>query len=184
MKPDLESTLFLALEALEATGVRFALVGGLAVAAWAVPRATRDVDLYAELESAARVSLQRELEARGFSVPAMEDDLARFGVFRSRSPDGVFVDVFDAVGPLGQAILDRRRSIRIGDRSVWLIAPDDLAVLKAFSDRPRDFEDLCGLIAALPDLDREYVEGWAARLDESIGGSEVSERVRAAFERL
>jgi hypothetical protein len=54
-------------------------------------------------------------------------------------------------------------------------------VLKAFSDRPRDLEDLVALIA-LPDgsIDLAYLDRWAKLLDASIGTNEVSERVELA----
>jgi hypothetical protein len=59
------------------------LVGGLAVGAWGVPRATKDVDLYAERATAVRPRLRRELLQRDFDVPAMDEELERFGVFQS-----------------------------------------------------------------------------------------------------
>ena len=71
-------------EALDDLGLRYAVVGGLAVSAWGAPRATKDVDLYAELASDVRPALRRELVARDFDVPAMEEELQRFGVFHDR----------------------------------------------------------------------------------------------------
>jgi hypothetical protein len=112
----------------------------------------------------------------------MDEELEEFGVFRSRSPQGVFVDIFSAAGPLGEAILDRRRRIELGGRSLWFIAPEDLAVLKAFSERPRDFEDLVSLSSVVGvELDIAYIRRWAKRLDESIGGDDVSERIERAL---
>ena len=141
----LQRTLAEGIAAVEAVGGKYAIVGGLAVGAWATPRATRDVDLYIDLDADGRRALQSELEARGFTVPAMEAEIERFGVFRARSPEGVFLDVFDATGPLGA----------------------------------RDAEDLVALIAsgavALDDL-----QGWARRLDASLGSTGVSERVESA----
>jgi hypothetical protein len=154
--PDLGRALFDGIEALEAVGVRYAMVGGLAVSAWATPRATGDADLYAELPERVRGAVERALRERGFHVPAMREELERFGVFRSRSPAGIFLDVFDSAGPLGEAILDRRREVDIEGRKVTLV---------------RDLGSA---------LDLEYVQRWARMLDESIGGDDVSERVRAA----
>ena len=184
MTPEVGRALWDAVAALEELGLGYAVVGGLAVGAWGVGRSTRDVDLYSDLPPARRGDVQRALEARGFHVPAMEPELTRFGVFRSRSANGVFLDVFAAVGPLGEAILERRRRIDVGGRPLWLVAPDDLVILKAFSDRERDHEDVVSLAATLGDtLDLPYVRRWAKRLDESIGTSEVSERLERALER-
>jgi hypothetical protein len=49
--------------------------------------------------------------------------------------------------------------------------PEDLIVLKLIADRPKDRQDLLGLVA-LPDLDWAYVARWAAEWD-------VAERLAA-----
>jgi hypothetical protein len=184
MTLSLEPVLTAAVEALEALGLRYAVVGGLAVSAWGAVRATKDVDLYADLPEAIRPALRRELEARDFDVPAMEEELRRFGVFRSRSRGGVFLDLFAAAGPLGEAILDRRRSSSIEGRTVWTISAEDLVTLKVFSDRERDQEDVVKLIALVGSkLDARYVTEWARRLDESLGGNDVSERWQQALDK-
>ena len=182
MIAEVERALLDGIAALEALDVRYAIVGGLAVSVWAMPRATRDVDLYADLDHAQRPQVQKELEAHGFEVPAMTEELEQFGVFRSRSRnDGIFLDIFSAVGPLGQAILDRRRRITLEGRDVWLISPEDLILLKAFSERERDFEDLITLYRhSGSKLDTAYIQKWAKSLDESIGSDEVTERIKRA----
>lgn len=185
MDATLEVALSASTSALDTIGVRYAIVGGLAVSAWALPRSTRDVDLYAEIPANLHAILKRELEAHGFHVPALAAELQQFGVFRSKHlASGVFVDIFDAVGPLGEAILERRRCLKVRDRDLWIVSPEDLALLKAFSDRPRDFDDLVTLLAhqGLP-LDYSYMKEWARTLDSSLGTSEVSERLNQARSR-
>lgn len=182
MIAEVERALLDGIAALEALDVRYAIVGGLAVSVWAMPRATRDVDLYADLDRAQKPQVQKALEAHGFEVPAMAEELEQFGVFRSRSRnDGIFLDIFSAVGPLGQAILDRRRRITLEGRDVWLISPEDLILLKAFSERERDFEDLSTLYRhSGSKLDTTYIEKWASALDESLGSDEVAARIERA----
>lgn len=184
MSSALERALTDVVDALDREGLPYAIVDGLAVGAWGISRSTRDVDLYAALPGERRPGLLRALVAKGFSVPAMEEELQSFGVFRSRSSEAVFLDIFDAVGPLGEQLLAHRKEIVVFGRKLWVTAPEELFLLKAFSDRERDFEDLVGL-ASLPRLrlDLEYVREWAKRLDLSIGGSEVSERVAEALSR-
>jgi len=182
MEPGLADALQRAVGVLEELHLRYAIVGGLAVSAWAVPRATRDADLWVELGDASQ-ELEGALRRAGFEVPAMAAELQRFGVFRSRAVDsGVFVDMFDAAGPLGEALLSRRKSGKVGDHHVWLASAEDVAVLKAFSDRPRDLDDLVALLAT-GDLDVRYVEDWASKLDRSQGTDEVTARLRVAMKR-
>ncbi len=184
MEAKLRNALTRAIEAVESIGLRHAIVGGIAVGAWGVVRATKDADLYVELPEAMRDPLRRAMEVRGFDVPAMESELAHFGVFRIRSDAGVFVDVFNSVGPLGEAILDRRKQVDVGDRRFWVASAEDLFVLKAFSDRERDHQDLEQLVRTLGDqLDRPYIDRWARDLDASIGSNEVTGRVRDAWAR-
>jgi hypothetical protein len=85
MKAALEPVLASAIEALETLGLRYAVVGGLAVSAWGAFRATRDVDLYVELPDSVRPAVRRELMARDFEVPAMDEELRRYGVPKVRS---------------------------------------------------------------------------------------------------
>jgi hypothetical protein len=70
--------------------------------------------LYAELPDPLRPRLLRELLRRDFDVPAMSEELEQFGVFRSLfRPTNVFVDIFDAQNPLGEAILERRQEVHV-----------------------------------------------------------------------
>lgn len=170
-----------ALQAIDGCGMRYALVGGLAVSAWALPRATRDADLWVEL-GAHRSDLERALRGTGFDVPAMAEELNRFGVFRSKDEStGVFVDIFDAVGSLGEAILQHRIQGRLADVSVWLARADELAVLKLYSDRRRDFDDVVALIEHA-DISVDYLQRWAKELDASIGSDEVCARLASALQ--
>ena len=57
MKRGLIRALLAATDALDRLELRWAVVGGLAVNAWATPRATKDVGLYAELPTAVRPRL-------------------------------------------------------------------------------------------------------------------------------
>jgi hypothetical protein len=169
-----------ALQAIDSCDMRYALVGGLAVSAWALPRATRDADLWVEL-GAKRPALEVALGDVDFHVPAMEEELNRFGVFRSKDKaTGVFVDIFDAVGPLGEAILEHRVQGQLASVAVWLARADELAVLKVYSDRRRDFDDLVALIKHA-DISVDYLRQWAKELDGSIGSDEVSARLAGAL---
>lgn len=118
MTPEVGQALLAAVDTLDGLGIRYAIEGDLAVGAWGVNRSTRDADLYAELPEAERPALQRAMERRGFHVPAMDEELEQFGVFRSKSGGGVFVDIFSAAGPLGEAILDRRKSVEVAGRAL------------------------------------------------------------------
>jgi hypothetical protein len=71
--------------------------------------------------------------------------------------------------------------VKVQGKRRWTAAAEDLAVLKAFSDRARDHDDSMKLIAVGGDkLDMPYIEKWVRELDRSMGGDEVSERLQRA----
>ena len=53
---------------LDASGIEYALAGGLAVAVWGAPRATKDIDLLVMPESVARA--KAVAARRGFTLEA------------------------------------------------------------------------------------------------------------------
>jgi len=65
MTPELDAAFRSAVAAMEALGVRGAVVGGLAVSTWAAPSATRDVDLYAALDDVDSARVKTVLERYG-----------------------------------------------------------------------------------------------------------------------
>jgi len=157
---EVSATLSRALQAVDRCEMRYALVGGLAVSAWTLPRATRDADLWVEL-GANQSALKSALTVAGFNVPAMSAELTKFGVFRSKDErTGVFVNIFDAVGPLGEALLEHRIAGKLGNLDVWLARADELAILKVYSNRTRDFDDLVALIKHA-DVSADYLRKWA-----------------------
>jgi predicted nucleotidyltransferase len=176
----LERPLLAALDALSRCKLDYAIIGGLAVGIWARPRATDDIDLWAQLPDGSRKSLQRALEARDFEVPDMEGELRHFGVFRSKHlTDDVFLDIFDAGNPLGMAILAHRKRVRVYGKSLWFVRAEELAVLKAIADRPKDFEDLVAVLRGSKPNAAE-ISRWTTEVDRGIGSTEVTERFEKA----
>ncbi|HEX7498785.1 MAG TPA: nucleotidyltransferase [Polyangia bacterium] len=183
MNNQLAQVLSAAIRAVESLRLRYALVGGLALAARGVTRATRDVDLFVAIPDQGRPRLQAALEAEGFQVPALEEELTTMGVFRSRHRGaGLFLDIFNAAGELGDAILDHCTPVQVAKLSVKTARAEEIAILKVFSDRPRDTDDLRRLLAASRgSLDLAYLRKWAAVLDASLGSDEVSKRLADAI---
>lgn len=130
--------------ALNGAGAEYLLVGGLAVAYHAVPRYTKDVDVFvrATPENAARV--HAALATFGAPLQGLRpDDLA--------SPDIVFqigvepnrIDVITSID--GVAFADawaNRKELRYGDQNVPVIGLEDLIRNKAESSKnPERLQD-------------------------------------------
>lgn len=161
--------------ALEAAQVPYAIGGALALAIAGVPRGTADVDLnvfVAESEVGRVAAILRTL---GIEIDdkVADSQSRKTGMFVAVW-DGMRIDVF--LPSIDFAREAERTRVRVTDDtgwSGWFLSAEALAVFKLMFFRGKDLVDLERLIAARPELDRDYVR----RSIEEIMGSD-DERVR------
>ena len=143
-------------DALEAEGVRYVVIGGIASALYGRPRASDDLDLLVTKPDAERTL--EALAGAGFETERTNDQWI-YKAFR----DGVQVDViFWLKGDvyLDEEMVSRARRFDIGGRSIPVVPPEDLIVVKAIihdEQTPRHWGDALGLVANCDDLDWDYL---------------------------
>ncbi|GMU58253.1 MAG: hypothetical protein IT380_02565 [Myxococcales bacterium] len=161
--------------ALEAKGIPYALGGALAYGVWALPRATRDVDLNLFVTPEQLDPAFDVLSAAGVTF---EREAAR----RAAAEDGLFVgwlgacriDVFTPSIPFSWEALKTRVSVALGGQPTWFLSAEALAFFKMMFFRGKDLVDLERLLGSLGKrLDAPWVRRW---LVETMG--EDDERVR------
>ncbi len=142
-------------EAMERARLPYVIMGGIASASHGRPRWTHDIDLFVRPEHARDVLAT--LADNGFHTEerdpywlfkAFLDDVLVDIIFRSRG------DIF-----LDDEMLGHARKADFRGRSVVLISPEDLLVIKALAhteDAPRHWHDALALIAS-GHLDWDYV---------------------------
>jgi hypothetical protein len=136
------------------------IVGGLAVALLGRRRTTQDVDKIVFVE-----------EDRW---PAFLKNGERFS-FQSRIPDplafarknrvflvhhensGIDVDLSLGALPFERQALERVQKVKIGRISAPIATPEDLIILKAIANRPKDRIDIEGLLERCAELDYAYI---------------------------
>jgi len=148
----------------------YCLVGALAVNAWGRLRATNDIDLLVLADLPARTKLLDALLAQGFQIDETwteQNPMAKDVVMRlaHRSHPTIPLDLLFAHDPQSQSALSRRRSLQLFGVSLYVCGPEDLILLKLKASRPRDFEDVLGVVKN-PHirLDLDYLWNWAERL--------------------
>ena len=144
-------------ERLTRRGVRFALVGGLAVSVRAEVRFTRDVDLAIAVDADAEVEdLARDLTAEGFEVVAVieQEEKRRLAIARLRSPSGILIDLLAASSGIEREIVDA--ALPAGDFGVPVAKAEHLLAMKVLSMREARLQDRIDakslLAVASPDL--------------------------------
>jgi len=131
------------------------LIGGLASAALGQPRASGDVDFFVAPHDARRAL--EALAGAGFDT----DETNPHWIFKGFK-HGVLVDVmFKTKGDvyLDDEMLARALRHDVGGRSVPIMPPEDLVVVKAFAheeESPRHWFDALAVVASVP-LDWEYL---------------------------
>ena len=135
------------------------------------PRLTKNIDIIMDV---GRDELGRVLEVlkkAGLEtiVPDPEDFVEKTMVLPSRDKDSGFrVDLIFSDSAYEKEAFARSKKLKVGDTHVSFISPEDLVIHKVIAGRPRDIEDAKSVLINNPSLDREYIRGWLARLDESL----------------
>ena len=133
------------LAALRDADVRFLVVGAHALAAHGVPRATGDLDIWVQADSANAQRVWQALATFGAPMEelgiAVEDFSAVGNVVQLGQPPRR-IDVLTSIDGVDFASAwDRRVVTAIGDSTAPVLAYDDLLHNKRATGRPKDIQD-------------------------------------------
>lgn len=143
------TTIIRRLEGAKAQGSlrHYALVGGFAVAAWGIPRATRDLDFALVLGDVDPVEVSRELEA--VFHPGGPDDPLR-GVLRAHvsvADQAVPVQLVILPGAWTSIIIDGIVPLNVFGCTVPVVSWQALILLKLYAGGPQDLLDAQRILA-------------------------------------
>lgn len=153
---------------LNAANVPSMVIGGVAASVLGRPRLTQDIDALAILPETDWAAAIAAASPYGI-VPRVEDPLdfaRRSRVLLMRHVDsGIDIDITFGALSFERTAVDRSEMHAIGGLSVRLPRVEDLLVMKAIARRPKDLQDIEGLLAAHPEADvalvREQVREFA-----------------------
>jgi hypothetical protein len=129
--------------------IRYAVIGGYAVAAWGEVRATRDVDLLCsanDLETL-KFALSQcglDFEHRVGDVDDPISDVIRIQVGTPSAP--YEIDFLAGIRGAPVGLLDRSRLVPLDDLDVPVASPEDIIVLKILGRSARDLDDARSII--------------------------------------
>lgn len=153
-------------------GIDMVISGGIAVSMMGRPRATYDVDGVIMAEEKKLKELLGKLALEGFKYDRKKPLKAIRGmpfVSLVYSKHNTFVDLFVARSPFQKQALKRRKIIKLEGISIPLISAEDLILMKLFSGRSRDLEDVRDiLIENKNKIDLKYLRKWAKKLGVSV----------------
>ena len=166
--------------ALESLRIAYAIIGGIANAVWGEPRATIDVDVTVAVDDDDLLATVPAI-ARSFRVP-VSDPVAfvqQTRVLPLDTADGVRIDVIFALLPFELEAIRRAKDVTIADRTVHVVTPEDLILMKIISERPRDAADAEAIVRRrIGELDQAYLEPRIRELAVALESDVILDRWR------
>lgn len=143
--------------------VPHAFGGALALAYYAEPRATVDIDLnlFVETDRFARVA--RPLAKLGAEIEGAEEIARRDGQVRvmwEQTP----LDLFFAYDPFHHAASRRTKRVPFADTTIPILAVEHLVVCKVVFDRPKDWVDIDAVLDLDTPIETAEVLRWVGRV--------------------
>lgn len=127
-------------------GIDYALCGGLAMAVYALPRATLDIDLLIQVDSLFRA--KRAVEPLGFTLSAvpMEFHGGKIQLYRLCKIEPVTAEElvldFLLVTPETASAWASRQEVEWEGRPLKVVSPQGLILLKSFRQSGKDQDDI------------------------------------------
>lgn len=174
--------------ALDKAALPYMIFGGQAVLLYGEPRITRDIDVTLGVDTSRAPALRRAIEDLQWRVLVddVEDFLRQTFVLPVIDPkSNIRVDFVFSLTEYERQAIDRGKIVSLGGTDVRFVSLEDLIVMKIIAGRPRDLEDVTGVIRRNPGFDRAHVERWLNLFDAELGGQfllSFDQTARAATE--
>ena len=159
---------------LQANGIDYAVIGGLAVAVWGEPRLTQDIDIKVML---GRDEAEILLSAINAEYTPFGDDplkmLKENGILFVQDKHKVRIDIHLSDTLFDIEVIKRAANIEIDTGlTVKVCSPEDLIIYKMLSTRASDSRDFEGIIDYQGDrLDDKYVIEWLEKFEAALDDS-------------
>ena len=162
--------------------VPYMVIGGYAVTIWGQPRFTADLDLTLHC----LVPEQSLIEQLLRPLTALVADPVRFvqerRVLPARTSNGIAVDIVFAGLPYEVAAIERAVPVEVAGYSVRICTAEDLIVHKIISSRPRDREDILGIVQRQGNrLDRSYLAPIVRELATALDQPDIFDFYRSLW---
>lgn len=147
------------------------IFGGQAVLVYGKPRLTQDIDITLGLEPLQAQPVIDLIEQLGLKILVgnVEEFLAQTFVLPVIDPESQLrIDFVFSLTPFERQAIERSRIVEIDGIPVRYISLEDLIVTKTIAGRPRDLEDVKGVILKNPKYDRIFVEKCLRMFDREL----------------
>lgn len=150
-------------QTLERTRIPYAFGGAIALAYYAAPRGTEDIDVNVFLNAEEAGTCLEELGSLGIESPAADRDMHDHQVVLSweHTP----IHVFLSYDPFHESCKARARQVPFADGEIWILSAEDITIFKVIYDRPKDRAEVREVLLCMGErMDVAYTIGWLERI--------------------
>lgn len=156
---------------LQSRRIPYMVIGGQAVLLYGEPRMTRDIDIALGVGPEQLSQIEELVSSLYLEIlrPSHAEFVRDRMVLPCGDPEtGFRVDFIFSFTPFERQAIERAPAVRIGDTEVRFASVEDLIIHKMVAGRPRDEEDVRGILLKNPEIDFGYVESWLRQFDEAL----------------
>lgn len=157
-------------QALEERQIPYMLIGGQAVLLYGEPRLTQDVDVTLGIDTDRLDVVLDMIQQLGWSV--LVEDVHAFVkktlVLPCQNEAGIRIDFIFSFSPFERQAIQRAQSVTLGGVGVVFAAVEDLIIHKIVAGRPRDLEDVEGILLKNPSMDQAYIRDWLRQFEAAL----------------
>jgi len=166
---------------LDEAGISYMVIGAQAVLVYGEPRLTRDIDITIRANAGDASRIADLLKDAG--IDPLEDPesfVAETLVLPCIDRESqIRIDVTFGASQYERAALERTRVVEMEGHAVRFISPEDLVIHKVLAGRPRDMDDVLGLLLKQAEMDFTAIRSWLDAFD-----AELETDLRQRFEEL
>jgi len=172
---------------MEAHGIGYAVIGGLAVQIWGEPRFTLDIDVTVIVNMPQEEQFIRTVLSH--FAPRVSNPLEfalEHRVVLIRSASGCNIDLTLGLPGYEEGMIERAHLIDLeSGASVRICTPEDLVVLKAVAGRAKDWQDIEGIVIRQSDqLEYAVIEAMLKDFEELLECSGLVDHFKQIREEL
>ncbi len=147
------------------------------------PRLTRDIDVTVGIDSKELPLLLKVVKKANLQILSEkpENFVKETMVLPTKDEkSGIRVDFILSFTPYERQAIERAKPVQIGATKIDFASPEDVIIHKMFAGRPRDLEDIKGILIKQSEINDDYIENWLKEFDQTFSGKNFLE----TFEKL
>jgi hypothetical protein len=159
---------------LDTCRIPYMLIGGQAVLLYGEPRLTRNIDITLGFGPERAQAIVELVITWGWQVlvDSPKEFVQRTMVMPCLDPiSDIRIDFIFSTSVYEHQAMQRVRRVAIGKTQVCFASVEDLIIHKTIAGRPRDLEDVRGILLKTPAIDLAYVRHWLSEFDRSLSES-------------